>query len=452
MRLLHLNPVDGTLADLLRQRGAQVDLQPQPPPRPSIWQSEVRSPDVTPRTTLQELAGQFDGLFCHGGINSSKFSGQEAAHHRYLEAILATTRKDGLFWISPHNKPENGAEESSAAATKTQINFFKERGFVVHQIKENQTFALDLTQDFGVSNCYPRLIYTKNLSPHWCHEDYNNETYFPKTLLKEMAEILWAKRGRFAVYRDFPVLLTDPSRDDSSYDEEWLRFKTRAERLPRVVQWLHRKIRGVQPSFPPVVLLQHDADHTPYKTVDLMEYERSLGIRSSAYFFYKQNLSDRWEPYTLDIHRLQSLEKIGFEIGYHLNAYELADYDLDKAFDLIRQDLDFLQKHFQITSFVPHGGIPGPDGINNQMIPYSGVLRQYQWPYHLRGLKHDYYWSDGSIGSESLQDPREMIRKLEHDQRMMFLMHPQYYGDELAPDYEKLPIAKERWWRELWGL
>ena len=249
-----------------------------------------------------------------------------------------------------------------------------------------------------------------------------------------MAEILWAKNGDFAVYRDFPVALDSPSQDEVRYEEEWVRFNALAKGQP------------------PVVFLQHDADHTPYKTVDLMEYEHSLGIRSSSYFFYEQNLSNRYEPYTLDIDRLKSLENSGFEIGYHLNAYELAGYDIDEAFELIERDLDFLQQHFRITSFVPHGGVPGPFGINNQMIPHARRLRHYQLPYHHRGLKCNYYWSDGSIASEVVHDPRDMMRKLDRGERMMFLMHPQYYGDELSPHYEKLPLAKERWWRKLWDL
>ena len=254
-RFLDMSPAHNSFRDLFRLAGAHVD------------------PAPLDLASLQALAGQYDGLLCHGGINSSDFSGQQQAHHQYLEAVLATTRAEGLVWISPDNNP------GDAAATQIQKNFFKERGFVVYEINEGQTFALDLTKDFGVSPCYPSLIYTANLSPRWVHEDYNSETYFPKTLLKEMAEILWEKKGKFAVYRDFPVDLDDPRQDEVRYDEEWARF--------------HNRAKGE----PPVVLLQHDADHTPYKTVDLMEYERSLGIRSSSYFFYKQNLNDRYEPY-----------------------------------------------------------------------------------------------------------------------------------------------------------
>jgi hypothetical protein len=410
LRFLDMSPADSSIQDLLQQYGAKVD-------RPPL--------DIA---SLRALAGQYDGLFCHGGINSTNFCGQEFAHQQYLETVVATTRADGLLWISPHNSPRDDE------ATRFQKSFFKTRGFIVHEINQHQSFALNLTRDFGVSTCYPSLIYTKNLSPRWIHEDYNSETYFPRTLLKEMAEILWAKNGDFAVYRDFPVHLDSPNQDEAKYEEEWVRFNALA--------------RGQ----PPVVFLQHDADHTPYKTVDLMEYEHSLGIRSSSYFFYEQNLSNRYEPYTLDIERLKSLESNGFEIGYHLNAYELAGYDIDKAFELVERDLDFLEQHFRITSFVPHGGVPGPFGINNQMIPHARRLRNYQWPYHHRGLKCNYYWSDGSIASEVVHDPRVMMRKLDRGERMMFLMHPQYYGDELSPHHENLPLAKERWWRKLWDL
>ncbi len=411
LRFLDMSSADFSAQDLLRRKGAHVD-------RPPLDLASLRA-----------LSGQYDGLFCHGGINSSNFSGQEQAHQQYLDAMLATTREEGLVWISPNNNP------ADFAAIQVQKNFFEARGCEVHELNEGQTCAHDFTKDFGVSACYPKLIYTKNLSPRWHHEDYNHETIFPKTLLKEMAEILWEKNGEFAVYRDFPVLLDDPIQDQVRYGEEWARFKNQAQGRP------------------PVVLLHHDADHTPYKTVDLMEYEHSLGIRSSAYFFYEQNLSNRYEPYTLDIKRLQSLENSGFEIGYHLNAYEMAGYELDKAFDLIKRDLDFLEQHFRVTSFVPHGGVPGPFGMNNHLIPHSGVLREYQWPEVGRGISYDYAWSDGMVHSEQIQDPRDIIRNLDDGQRARLLMHPQYYGDKLSHRHEKYPLlAKEKWWRELWGL
>ena len=34
----------------------------------------------------------------------------------------------------------------------------------------------------------------------------------------------------------------------------------------------------------------------------------------------------------------------------------------------------------------------------------------------------------------------------------MFLMHPQYYGEQLMKNWEKLPVARLGWWRALWGL
>lgn len=289
-------------------------------------------------------------------------------------------------------------------------------------------------------------------------EDYDIETFFPFSLAEEVIAILKEKDCAFVNYADFNLSLIHPKLDRLAYFIEFIEFNVADQNILRKLtlpaRFLIRKIIHKEKLFDfltqentrkgPVVILQHDADQQPYKTIDLMKIEESLNVVSSSYFFRKQNL-DYEKTYNFDIQELQRLEKKGFEIGYHLNAHELGEFDLKKSMEIVEEDIAFFQNHFNLRTFVPHG--------DNHNIPYSGVLRKYAWCYNGNGFSQNEMWSDGNMYSENLEDPRVVASRLKKGQRGMFLMHPQYYGHQLiSARYPKLPVAKEEWWRKLWNL
>ena len=201
------------------------------------------------------------------------------------------------------------------------------------------------------------------------------------------------------------------------------------------------------------VLLQHDADRNPGNTVAVMELEKRLGVVSSNYFFREraERGPDDKEPYDLDVPCLQSLERDGFEIGYHLNGPELENYDPARAAERVRSDVAWFRERFHLRSFVPHGGRVGPRGEENCTWPPDSCLDDLLWYYCGRGIVADVIWSDGSLESpesESLEDPREVARRVTGHQRARFLFHPQYYGTELRPNLEGVGVTQTRWWRE----
>jgi hypothetical protein len=289
-----------------------------------------------------------------------------------------------------------------------------------------------------------------------------NETYFPLSLAGEVIEILRSRGAEFKRYCDFPVPLyvSSPWLDRAAYMLEG--FPYRVKKYPivsRIQSFIGRVItspsdvhKSGTKGFPPIAILHHDADQVPENTLRMMQYESQMGVVSSAFFFYQQNGAKEPEHYSLDVVALQDLEAKGFEIGYHLNAYELAGYDLHKATELIERDIDWFAQRFELRCFLPHGGVRGPNGEDNHLIPYRGVLRRYNWVYNGRGLYCNHNWSDGNIGFETVQDPRVVAARVLPGQRARFLMHPQYYGDELSPSYRNLPVSNETWWRDLWGV
>lgn len=292
----------------------------------------------------------------------------------------------------------------------------------------------------------------------------DSETVFPWALAEEVFALLREKQVQVTRYCD---LDTRSSWFGSSgrYVDEYVRFRAGSttplafagslslyasirwgRRFDLLQRWVKQRSRDFGP---PTVLLQHDADLLPDKTYRMMEREIRLGLRSSAYVFVEHAT----EPsYRIDVRQLQELEAQGFEIGYHQNAFERADYDLTEAVALASKDVTWLEQHFNIRSFVPHGGEPSSDGRNNEHLPQRGKLKRLLWAYNGRCILKDYTWSDGGIRKRYPDDPREFVLQLLPGSRAMMLMHPQYYGDVLRDDWETLPIAGQSWWRKLWDL
>jgi len=306
-----------------------------------------------------------------------------------------------------------------------------------------------------------------------CHTaiPYDRYTIFPFALVEETVAILREQGAKFECFRD-RLITAQQCQSILHYLREYAAYKmgssnlslavvatalNRVARKNRRLKGLTRVFAWRQPNSPTVVL-HHDADRQPYKTVDMMRLEAKLGVVSSSYFFVTR--CPRWandeEPYELDFNHLNELQQMGFEIGYHLNAMEQAGYDKAKAVKIADHDIVLLQQNgIELRSFVPHGGCPGPGGLNNDHTPYAGQLAKLIWAYNGRGFVNDSIWSDGyAEGSNAaeLADPRETAAALKGRMRGHFLMHPQYYGHTLRPDWQTLPISRLKWWRGLWGL
>jgi hypothetical protein len=308
------------------------------------------------------------------------------------------------------------------------------------------------------------------MSPESTDPDLNRYTLFPWRLVEELTAVLQHKGARFVTFGELELAPSD-CRAGVGYAREYAAFKTgfelgvlsmafraivsAARRRPSLLplaRWT-----GLRRPTVPHVLLHHDADRQPAKTVEMMHLERRLGVVSSNYFFVRR--CPRWdgdeEPYAPDYPELQRLESAGFEVGYHLNAMERANYDPVVALRVADEDVEFLRRRIRLRTFVPHGGRPGPNGQNNESIPYYGQIGELVWAYNGRGVFNEVAWSDGHAEGERavrLKDPRVLASHLKGRVRAHFLLHPQYYGDQLRPDWESLPIAQLGWWRQLWNL
>jgi hypothetical protein len=305
---------------------------------------------------------------------------------------------------------------------------------------------------------------------------YDSYTLFPFRLVEDLIVILRNGGVVFERFSDREISAKE-CQSIYKYRQEYTYYKTGLRILPLTLAAstlcrialrdermaaLTRIFSWRQPLTPSVVL-HHDADRQPHKTVDIMQLEAKLGAISSNYFFVRR--CARWlgdeEPYDVDFNALQTFEKKGFEIGYHQNAMEQSGYDATRSLEIANDDIEILQRHrLNIRTFVPHGGVSGTSGLNNDHTPYAGRLADLVWAYNGRGFLNDVSWSDGYAEApkadgtyhRGLKDPRVVATSLKGRMRGHFLLHPQYYGHTLRPDWEKLAISQQQWWRNLWNV
>lgn len=293
-----------------------------------------------------------------------------------------------------------------------------------------------------------------------------NEVCFPLELLQNLYAQLQA---RDVIFCTFSQLLDGKGCTNAQaafIDErvgEFKRDNYLGRILPARIGWkLWRKL-VLEPGFRkagtlfsssrPVVTIQHDADRFPEMTLDLMRREHEWGVRSSNYFFRRSSYgSPDCEAYPLDFASLAELERVGFEVGYHLNAFENTGYCRELAELELAKDLSYFASRVNLRSFVPHGGKRGPNGENNVGMGSAQALAHLIWAYNGNGICFDLSWSDGNIETKTVTDPRSLVKSAIAGSRLHFLFHPQYYGEVLSPIWLDRPIAKEHWWQKLWNF
>jgi hypothetical protein len=149
------------------------------------------------------------------------------------------------------------------------------------------------------------------------------------------------------------------------------------------------------------IVLDHHIDHYPVEMEVLARWERDNGIASSIYLFRRVEASHpsqkkrRWSLEDLDLEFYRGLERDGFEIGYHQNAVgqvyarrgakqrrrvEIPADIADEARAIFARDVDDLRRHFNIRTFIPHGGGEG----NTCLTDVPEACRQLIWAYNAR--------------------------------------------------------------------
>lgn len=274
-----------------------------------------------------------------------------------------------------------------------------------------------------------------------------NAGYFPFEYFAHFLEFLRARDDifEFITYNDLPW--GDDFDSVNSFPQEHKNWKKQLKSGKRD----SRKI---------YVLLQHDVDSVPERTMDILREEQRLGIRSNVMIFRRrvnrrhlQNTGEiLYTEYALDYDYLRRLQdESGFVIAYHCNAYDQSAFDMDKAVSIFEEDVESLRQHLDIQYFSPHGGARGPSGTINTDVPIPRSLqRNLRWVCNTRTVRFDGHYSDGGVNSPKRdpkeRDLRDFVSGWKPGRRYRILLHPQYYHTPCQPSPR---LTGTRWYDEL---
>ncbi len=260
----------------------------------------------------------------------------------------------------------------------------------------------------------------------------SGDGYFPFRYFTGFLDFLLRHADRLQIITYRNLEWSEDYDSAGAYPDEHRRWKEQARRLAEAGRAL--------------VLLQHDIDSRPERTLAALREERERRLPSNVMIFrrridrrlLKNTGTLAFTEYPLDYRLLKDLEAEDFVIGYHSNAMEQARWDLADAERVFREDLAALREWFHVEFFSPHGGVVGPDGQKNLdlEIPEASTLG-LRWVHNSRTPRFTASYSDGGLNGGKLdpatRDLRDFVTTWKPGGRYRVLLHPQYYSDPCEP-------------------
>jgi len=267
--------------------------------------------------------------------------------------------------------------------------------------------------------------------------------YFPQSYVAGLCEFLARNRHRIDVitYRD--IQWQSDYDAPNKYPTEFEAYKQRRESM---------EARGKCE-----VLLQHDVDGKPRNTLDVLEIEHTWGLTSTSMMFNRLlnrsllRTKGRIEyvpesKYPIDESEWERFRLAGFEIGLHVDSMERTFWNPADALALFTDDLAEMRSRHPVNFFSAHGGVRGPDQINNNSMPLPPQEElDARWVHNGYTPKMTKQFSDGGHFGTKIdpahRDIRDFVKTWVPGGRYRILIHPQYYSDspEASESYGGTP-------------
>ena len=206
------------------------------------------------------------------------------------------------------------------------------------------------------------------------------------------------------------------------------------------------------------IILRHDVDCNPKKSLRFAEIQASRGILGTYYF--------RMVPQSYDETIIKKIVDLGHEVGYHYETMDTCNGNIDKAYDEFCRNLDKFNKLTPVKTISMHGS--PLSRYDNRAIwgkyDYKelGILAE---PYFDINFNKIYYLTDTGrrwdgklynvrdkttkenpitnsnylqLRFRTTQDIIDAIGVGEFPSHAMINFHPQRWHDELIPWYREL--------------
>ncbi|HIA71812.1 MAG TPA: hypothetical protein EYO01_03805 [Phycisphaerales bacterium] len=208
------------------------------------------------------------------------------------------------------------------------------------------------------------------------------------------------------------------------------------------------------------LLIQHDVDNSPRLTEEVVRLEMEFGVRSNIFIFASRwSLTENPAPYSVNHQFLQDAEQRGFVIGYHQNALQLSNFDVEEATKRFEADVYQLRKMYNINYVVPHGGkgttVNGTVIHNKDLNIPESLRSSLRWVYNKYGMKFSHRISDGGLRKctdverlHQLNLTENFLPSIELGKRGFVLTHPQRWGTNVDPSFTPL-LASLPWYKKM---
>jgi len=190
------------------------------------------------------------------------------------------------------------------------------------------------------------------------------------------------------------------------------------------------------------IVLRHDVDKRPDKSLEFAQVQVNIGAKGSYYF--------RAVPESWDEVIIQKIAGMGHEIGYHYETMDTANGDIDLAWDQFRYNLDKLRKLVDVKTICMHGsprskfdnrdlwkkydyrtqgiiGEPYYDIDFNEVFYLTDTGRRWDgWKVSVRDkVPQQEEWVEKGLLFHSTNDIIKAIEENRLPKKVMFTFHPQ---------------------------
>lgn len=191
------------------------------------------------------------------------------------------------------------------------------------------------------------------------------------------------------------------------------------------------------------IILRHDVDLKPKRSLEIAQIEREFNIHSTYYFRITE------EVYQPDL--IEKIAVLGHEIGYHYEVLDKANGDYIKAIEIFEDEINELRKNYVIKTICMHGNsrtrwdnrdlwkhydfkkfdIMGEAYLSidfNEVAYFSDTARTWNPKYKVKDFNSS---SEDKLIINKTDDLIELIKEEEHP-HFYILVHPDDWCDDFG--------------------
>ena len=194
-----------------------------------------------------------------------------------------------------------------------------------------------------------------------------------------------------------------------------------------------------------IIILRHDVDKNPNKSLKMAELEHSLGISGSYYF--------RAVPCSWDEKIIKRIDRLGHEIGYHYETMDTSNGNIDKAWDEFQYYLEKIRKISDVNTICMHGSprskFDNKDIWNKYNYKNVGIIGEPYYDINFNDVfyltdtgrrwdgfnvsvrdkvNHQSKWIDEGLIFHSTDEIISRVLNNSFPKRVMFNFHPQRWN------------------------